>query len=265
MKSKAKAITSPSQEKLIGEYLKYFGSNSRMSYYVMYHLIIETGIKFKHASTMRIDDIKDKDSVEISFNCTDGHRTVQLSKQMKDKIKELIADRPSDEWLFIAPDTGSPITVIGFQNALNSIQKKLKMTETLSITTLRKTYFYHCYKYKLEHGTYKDDGVGYISVHTDEWVEEYLGISEPSPNKVKRTRSRNTFSDPSLLEKEVQLTRQTLFEDNYGLNTVNRSIATLKKISKKLSNPYISDEDCAVLLELVNTLENALFSMKEEE
>ena len=265
MRNIAKAITSSSQEKLIGDYLKYFGSKNNLCYYVMYYLIIETGIKFKQATCLKVNDVKNKNSIDVSFNCTDGYRTVLLSDTMMQRLNELTENKSPDAWLFASSDSGEPITPIAFQNALNSIRKRLKISEPLNITTLRKTYYFHCYQYKLQHGAYKDDDIGYISIHNDEWVEEYLGLKEPSADKVRTTRNRIQFNTPALLEREAQLTRQTLFEDNYGQKIIHHSLTLINQLSALLDNPHITDYDCSRLLTKIFKLETIIRTLEEEE
>ena len=136
-KQHSRAIVSLQEEKELGNALRKQG----YKYYVLYRLIIDTGISVNLALSLLVRDLKDKDCLFLFNhpNAQEDGYVVHFSKQVKRELDQYLEDKPLTSYAFCGQDNITPLGPTTFRRTLLDCAKKCDM-EHITPLSLKKTY-----------------------------------------------------------------------------------------------------------------------------
>ncbi len=196
-----KAITSEYTLNMISQDLK----KKRYSYYIIFWLIVETGIPLENISKLTCADISGEN---VTFNPVhkDVVRKENLSPRLQDDIKELIKDKKPDDYAFTSKkDTSKPMFIRCFQKALEKTSSFYNLEPPVTATTLRKTYIYHLLT--REHNLEKIFAI--TKCRSKKAIYEYLELEPPEqPNPDAKRMTSYDARDAIIHEKMIEKTAE---------------------------------------------------------
>lgn len=120
-----------------------FLNKGQMRGYLLFVLSINTGIKLKELLDLKVKDVKNKQYLKY-----DKSKTVPLSPQIQELIKEVVDKSKMDDPLF-KNRQGQPLDRISVFYVFKQICSELGVQNEYSVSSWRKTFAYHYYrKYK---------------------------------------------------------------------------------------------------------------------
>lgn len=128
MKLQSKPIKSKQLLTAIGTQLSQEG----IEFYVLYHSILNTGWISKHLLALTIEEYIEKIYNGYSFN---------RFRDLGECISVMTRDKKNSDLMFTTG--GIPITNIKLRNVFDVIESKLPNGMSLTVTSLRQTYFYN--------------------------------------------------------------------------------------------------------------------------
>lgn len=137
----AKTISSPLTEQYLAEALLAMGE----SFYLIYSIVIETGISFKALFDLKVGDIPNPPSFPHYIHI-EGAEDRPLSPKLQEHILAYIDGRNADEY-FIAPfnNSGEKFNLSSFYTAFKRVLAGFHLENEYSPMSLRKTYAYHIF------------------------------------------------------------------------------------------------------------------------
>ena len=215
--------------------------NMNEQYYLIFNLILETGIPLECISLLKVSDIKNN---PISF--TPSHKFVSrseyLSPSLTKNLKTFAGDRNDDELAFYAlKDPSKPFPTRNFQKALIRASEFLSLERPISVLALRKTYILNVFL--------KENNYNKIYALTEcrsvKGVLEYLNLEVPEPDN--KYLSGYTIKDALVKEK----TASKVFK---------RATKVLGAVSDEVekNNNSCSYEYCSEVMKLLTDIDQAL-------
>lgn len=145
------------------------------AYYLIFHIILETGIPLRRLLQMKVSDLYKKQKLSYESRHHATTYSVSLSLRLQRELAEFFKGRKGDEAAFTGSRTNKAMYVTAFQKALNASSERLGISPPANATTLRKTFL---------HRIVMSDGNYIRAAHfTDASgpaeVIAYLGIESP--------------------------------------------------------------------------------------
>lgn len=172
--SKLKAITSLVVEKNLGYEIK----EESVSYYLLYRIMIETGISFSQVRLLKVSSFREQSSITYTT------RTGSLCKEAFSEdtiatIRDYIADKSNDDYMFVNKFNNSPVGATNFKRILDKYAKKIQYPYPVNMAVLKRTYFFHLLERTDDINSYKKR----FNLRLDKEIFDYLGI-DSYPHKI---------------------------------------------------------------------------------
>lgn len=237
-KQHSRAIVSSQEEKELGSALRKQG----FKYYILYRLMIDTGISLNTALSLVVSDLKDKDCLFLHNhpNALEEGYIVHLSNPVKKELTLYLEDKPLTSYVFCAQDNVTPLGPTTFRRTLMDCAEKCDM-KNITPLSLKKTYMYHRYLKCGNVTTIRKE----LSLPSNRHVYEYFGLAPKSIPEEK--------VDFSFL-------REKMFQPNYFVTIKRTSDETNALIKTCLSQKQMPNASCQ---KLYTHLEKYLQDMKE--
>ncbi len=235
----ARAITSEYVLDMVSQDLK----KKRYSYYIIFWLIIETGIPLENISDLKCAEISGD---HITFNPVHKYvtRKETLSPKLQEDIKELIKDKKPDDYAFTSKnDPTKPMFIRCFQKALEKTSAFYNLEPPVTATTLRKTYIYHLLT--REHDLEKIFAI--TKCRSKKAIYEYLELDPPEqPNPDAKRMANYDARDAILHENMIEKTTE-------HFSKVMSSIKVELEVPSRASVKYTAES-----MKLLNDINNSL-------
>lgn len=183
--SSSKAITSPSIERKLGYEIKKVDT----AHYLVYRIIIETGIPFEQLAISKVALFRKQKSITYTTRAGE-YVTAYFSQDTLETIREHIAWKSDKEYMFPNRYANTPIKSSNTVRTFNECAAKLGIDMHISIAVLKKTYYFHLLQ--------KANDISELTVfkerlhlRSDNEVLAYLGIPA-IPQKIK-TWDKETY------------------------------------------------------------------------
>jgi integrase len=114
--------------------------------YLLFELGINSGLRISDLLKLKVEDVKNKDSIRLKEQKTGKSKKIKLNHQVKKAIDEYITGMDLQEYLFQSrKGDNKPISRVQAYRVLKKAGNELGI-EHLGTHTLRKTFGYHHYK-----------------------------------------------------------------------------------------------------------------------
>lgn len=235
----SRTITSAHEEKELGNALRKQG----YKYFLLYSLLIDTGLSIQTSLSLLVSDVKGRDSLYVKASNSKTEKTLfPMSKSLINAFEPFLENKPLDSHVFCGRDNVTPLIPAVFSSKLADCAKSCGM-EYITPFSLKKTYWYHRY---LEIGDVNVIRKA-LKLPSNKAVYEYFGISSHS-QKNNDTKENHAFL------------QSTLFSPDYLLSIQKLSTDTNLRIESCLQNTNMSYISCQTLY---NHLEKYINDMKE--
>lgn len=228
-KNISQAILSPTLENLIGERLKEID----LSFYLIYRLMIETGIPYKALITMQVSDLINASSISYSLKNKENI-TVPFSKKTNKLLQKYLLSKDSGEIAFPNKFKNTPLNQANMKRILENVSEDLGIFPPIQLNSLRKTYHYHDFLKDNDFNRMKK----VLKCQSKRAVLEYFGIDTNPYSQVGVTNTK-------LLSLKIK-TMNNLFSD------------TLNFLQTVVEEPEVSEIVLQQSASLVSTLETEL-------
>ncbi len=210
-------ITSANTIRLLGEDLRA----QQEDYYLIYRLILETGIPLSSLLDLTVNDLKDKKEIEVlssrKYNTT---RLAPLSRTLQKDLKAFLNGRSGHEYVFTSRFTGDKLHPSTFKTALKFLSTRHGLEPPVTVLVLTRTYAYNQYL--------KDPS----TVITRSPESKYAGAAEYFGLDFSEEINREPMGSRS----------KTIFYKRDLLSSVRKKITkALKSISKNTERPDTMD------------------------
>lgn len=215
--------------------------NMNEQYYLIFQLILETGMPLEAVPLLKVVDIKNN---PITFIPSHKYviRSEYVSAQLSKNLKAFAGDRNDDALAFYAlKDDSKPFPIRNFQKALIRASELNGLSQSITALALRKTYILNVYL--KEHNYNKIYAL--TECRSIKGVLEYLNLEVPTPDN--KYLSGYTIKEALLNEK---LASKTLKHTQKVLSEVVKNVEE--------NNASLSYEYCSEVLKLRNDIEAAL-------
>ena len=230
----------PIQNKQLLESVSTELRNMNEQYYLIFQLILETGMPLEAIPLLKIKDIKES---PISFMPSHKYviRSEYLSQQLLKSLRAFAGTRNDDSPAFHAlKDELKPFPVRNFQKALLRVSEILTLDPPITALALRKTYILNVFL--KEHNYNKIYAL--TECRSVKSVLEYLNLEVPKPDN--KYLSGYTVKEALIKEKLVS-------------KALKHSTKVLSETEKLIAdNPQISYEQCQEILKMTTDIENSL-------
>lgn len=218
----------------------------RECYYIIFWLILETGITLANIPKLKVKDIK---GTTISFHPVHKRvlRVENISPKLQEEIKEYIKGKNDEDLAFTAySDNTKPLFERGFQKALTAASDFYNISPPVTSERLRRTYIYNLLI--KEHNIEKIRSItGCRSIRE---VYEYLSLPLPNSKNAERLES---YSQRDAILKERLLEKTT---DHF--TSVIKSIEVELAVPDRADIKYIDDA-----MKLLSDINNRLSDFEE--
>ncbi len=177
-------MTSPRLVEIVGTELKKMHTD----YYIIYWIILETGITLKDIVDMKVNDIS-SDTISYKPSHSDEIRHEPLSENLKKEITLFIKGRDKNDNAFYGV-RHDKMNQNSFQSALRVVSIRCGITPVLSIISLKKTFIY---RRLLKTGSFEST-YAYTNNKCPKQVCEYLGIADTDTVALKKFSSVTSSS-----------------------------------------------------------------------
>ena len=171
--SKLKAITSSIVEHKLGVELK----KEDLSVYLLYRIIIETGVPYKVLISPPVEFFRDKYCITYSLKNKEKN-TGYFSQDTLENIKIYTANKKDSDYMFPGRFKNVPMDNTTANRLLKRCSARIGRMEPITTNVLKKTYLYHQYLLMDEHSFKKK-----FSISTEKGICELLGL-ETLPSKI---------------------------------------------------------------------------------
>lgn len=110
------------------------------SYYLIFHIILETGMPLKRVLQLKVSDLYRKPKLQYESRHRTTLYSVAISLHLQRELMTFLKGRKSDEIAFTGARSTKGMYVTAFQKALNTSCERLHITPPVNATTLRKTF-----------------------------------------------------------------------------------------------------------------------------
>ena len=149
---------------------------------LLFLLGINTGLRVSDLLTLKVRDIKGKESVQIVEKKTKKIKKFPIPQNIKSFVNEYVDRKPLCKQLFKSQKSNKPISRVQAYRIINKACKKIGL-EHSGTHTLRKTFGYHFYKQtkdiamlqKILNHSSQDITLRYIGV-TQEIIDDNLKV-----------------------------------------------------------------------------------------
>ena len=214
--------------------------NMNEAYYLIYCLILETGMPLEFVPTLKIKDIKNS---PITF--TPSHKTVRrsefISPALLKNLKAFAGERDDDSLAFTAfTDTTKAFPIRNFQKALIRASEICGLEQPITALALRKTYILNVF---LRERNYNKI-YALTKCRSIKQVYDYLNLEAPEPDNAYL--SSHTVKDVLAREKTIS-------------KTLKHTTKVLSAIESNIENEQgLSYEYCQEAMKLSSDIEAAL-------
>ena len=144
---------------------------------------INTGLRNSDILSLDVEDVKDRNYVEIREKKTNKYKKFSLNKFLKAEIEQFVKDKPRTHPIFYT-QKHYRLDRIQAYRILNKATQKVGVRERIGTHTLRKTFGYHHYKkyddivllQKIFNHTSPFVTLRYIGIEQDTIDESYMNF-----------------------------------------------------------------------------------------
>ncbi len=113
--------------------------------FLLFLIGINSGLRISDILKLRVQDVKDKDYIEIYEQKTGKYKKIPITNSFKKPLNEYILDKNNSEWLFRSQRRNYPISRIQAYRIICTACDKAGIKTKIGTHTLRKTFGYHFY------------------------------------------------------------------------------------------------------------------------
>ena len=166
--------------------IKTYLKNKNLRDYLLFVLGINSGLRISDLLLLTVDDVKEKDRIQLREKKTGKNKDFPLSDTCKKAIKEYLDTiQISNGCLFKSKKGDNPITRIQAYRIINQAARTIGITEAIGTHTLRKTFGYWAYKkgvditkiQKLLNHSAPSVTLAYIGITKDELDDIYINLN----------------------------------------------------------------------------------------
>ena len=169
--------------------------NRSATYALVYRLIRETGIDFRHLTQLKAGDLHNKD--HIMYETHSGKmRSMPLPEDLQQEINDFLKNTPEDAYAFTGKTNGNILKSRTMTVALESVSRSIGIDPPLSITSIRLTFVYNMV---LKDGNCTN-AMNYILASSAKDVYERLGID---PKDLKGEYLKGTDPKEKLFKYDI--------------------------------------------------------------
>lgn len=220
--------------------------NKQEAYYVIFRIILDTGIPLEEIPSLRVCDIN-KNALTFMPIHKGFLRTEQLSEETQAVIKAYVAGKREEDYAFPAKSSDKkPLNIRSFQFALAETSNHFCYDPPITAMSLKKTFIYNLYMHTHDpKKIYKITGVRSLAQ-----LYEYLGIdAPPKDNEDKKLSPRNP--------------QDVLVGDELSSKTRTHVNSVLDSIDERLANGLATYQYCQEALTMIATIEKGLARFEE--
>lgn len=217
---------SPIKDEETLEQFKQLLKKAGDKYYIMFEIGIGTGLQLQDILQLRINDIMDKDSIQVHIGSKMITRTFIVPEEVKKVIKDYVKGKDSDAYL-ITGHMGSkqPLSREQAYRVIKSVGKSMGLN-SIGAQTMRKTFAWRYYK--------KTGDIYYLQKifnHASPSITyRYIG-EKPNVEVVLH----------KMTPEENERSRYLLYLDGNGKSRLDYIINTLTNIREEFDNPSNND------------------------
>lgn len=145
------------------------------SYYLIFHIILESGMPLNRVIKLKVKDLYRKPKLEYASRHNTSVFKVAISLRLQRDIMNYLKGRPLDSFAFVGVRSDKPMMPTAFQYALQAVSEKLGIEPAVTSTSLRKTFIYNTV---VSDGNYVR-AAQFTHSKGPKGVVEYLGIGVP--------------------------------------------------------------------------------------
>ena len=164
----------PIKDKKDIEKIKKILSKQSTRNLLMFEIGINCGLRISDILALKVQDVKNKNHIEIVEKKTKKKRIVPLNQNLKLLIKKYTKNKEDDDPLFKSKKSKKHLDRFCAYKIINETCQKINLSDNFGTHTLRKTFGYHFYK------KYKDIAMlQKIFNHSSPDITlRYIGISQ---------------------------------------------------------------------------------------
>lgn len=153
---------------------------SDMRGYILFLTGIHTGLRISDLLTLKVRDVRDRDSIVIVEKKTGKERRFPIHKELKKALKEYISGKEDYEYLFRSRQgKNSPISRMRAYQIIKAVTNKLGI-ENIGTHSMRKTFGYFLYQQTKNLVAIKE-----IFNHSDiSHTLRYIGVAQETQDKL---------------------------------------------------------------------------------
>lgn len=113
--------------------------------YILFCIGIYSGLRVSDILSLRVRDVKNKDTIRLVEKKTGNHRIYPVPKPLRRVLKDYCTEKKQDEYLVANPHTGRPLGRVQAWRIINEAAKVYGL-QNIGTHTMRKTFGYHFYQ-----------------------------------------------------------------------------------------------------------------------